>query len=60
MSMGPLLASFCKGQALCERMLNLWKAKDKWLGKDPNFKPKVVKEHFDEAKFQEYQTFWEA
>jgi hypothetical protein len=31
-----------------------WKAKDRWLGKDPKVLPKVIEEHFDGSKFCEY------
>jgi len=39
-------------------MLMTWKAKDRWLGKDPKVLAKVIKEHFDGSKFHEYQAFW--
>jgi hypothetical protein len=39
-------------------MLMTWKAKDRWLGKDPKVLPKVIKEHFDGSKFRECQAFW--
>ncbi len=35
-----------------------WRAKDRWVGKDPNVLLEVIKEHFDGSKFCEYQAFW--
>jgi hypothetical protein len=39
-------------------MLMTWRAKDRWVGKDPNVLLEVIKEHFDGSKFCEYQAFW--
>jgi len=58
MPIRPLLASLCRSKSICERMLMTWKAKDRWLGKDPKVLEKVIKEHFDGSKFREYQAFW--
>ncbi len=58
MPIGPLLASLCRSKSICEKMLMTWKAKDRWLGKDPKVLPEVIKEHFDGSKFCKYQAFW--
>jgi hypothetical protein len=54
MLIGPLLTSLCRGRSICERMLMTWRAKDRWLGKDPKVLLEVIKEYFDGIKFHEY------
>jgi hypothetical protein len=58
MPIGPLLASLCKSRSICEKILMTWRAKDRWLGKDPKVLPEVIKEHFDGNKFPKCQAFW--
>jgi hypothetical protein len=57
MPIEPLLASLCRSKSICEKMLMTWKAKDRWLGKDPKVLLEVIKKHLDGSKFCEYQTF---
>jgi hypothetical protein len=35
-----------------------WKAKERWLGKNPKVLLEVIEEHFDGKRFCEYQAFW--
>jgi hypothetical protein len=39
MPIGPLLASLCRSKSICEKMLMIWRAKGRWLGKDPKVLP---------------------
>ncbi len=57
MPIGPLLASLCRSKNICERMLMTWRAKDRWLGKDPKVLLEVIKEHFDGSNFMNIRHF---
>jgi hypothetical protein len=47
MPIGTLLASLCKNKSIYERMLMTWRAKDRWLRKDPKVLLEVIEDHFD-------------
>ncbi len=47
MPIGPLLTTLCKSKSICERMLMTWRAKDRWLGKDPKVLLEVIEDRFD-------------
>lgn len=41
------------------KLLHVWRNKDKWLGKDIDWVPEKIEEHYDGSKFRECQAFWD-
>ena len=59
MPIGLLLASMCRSRSMCHKLLHVWRNKDKWLGKDIDWVPEKIEEHYDGSKFRECQAFWD-
>ena len=52
------LQNIMRSKLYSEKMLSLWKNKDRWLGKSVNDVPISIKDFWDGEKLRIYQNWW--
>jgi hypothetical protein len=52
------LKNIMRSKSYCEKMLSLWKDKDRWMGKSVEDIPDSIKDFWDREKRRIYQDWW--
>ncbi|KAL3682742.1 hypothetical protein R1sor_000764 [Riccia sorocarpa] len=60
-SMSGLFRNLCNCRTLCEEMLSMWRARDRWIGYDGDLSPSYpIREWWDGTKAKEVAWFFDA
>ncbi|KAI5070030.1 hypothetical protein GOP47_0014373 [Adiantum capillus-veneris] len=52
------LRCLCQSEEYCHDFLSMWRARERWLGKEPSQHPEFMQEVWDGEKMRIYHDFW--